>query len=91
VVARTPFQAVVVIGSPPNHVLHAILTIFLCGLWAPVWLLIAATTTQRRVELSVDEFGQISDGGRRGFDWSPFIAVGIFLAVAAVLVLLLAH
>jgi hypothetical protein len=24
-----------------NHVLHAILTIFLCGLWAPVWVAIA--------------------------------------------------
>lgn len=25
----------------PNHVLHLLLTLFSCGLWAPVWLLLA--------------------------------------------------
>jgi hypothetical protein len=39
---------------PTNHVLHLILTLVSCGLWAPVWLLVAiinantdrTTTTQ---------------------------------------------
>jgi hypothetical protein len=60
VVARTPYQAVTVIGSPPNHVLHALLTLFLCGLWAPIWLIVGLTQSQRRVELSVDEFGNLT-------------------------------
>ena len=39
---------------PTNHILHLLLTLVSCGLWAPVWLLVAlinantdrATTTQ---------------------------------------------
>jgi hypothetical protein len=39
---------------PTNHILHLILTLISCGLWAPVWLLVAiinantdrTTTTQ---------------------------------------------
>ena len=34
-----PGQTVVVGGT--NHALHAILTIFTCGLWAPIWVLVA--------------------------------------------------
>lgn len=30
-------------GSGPNHALHLLLTILSCGLWAPVWIFIAAT------------------------------------------------
>ena len=41
--ARPPIypsgQTVVVGGT--NHALHAILTIFTCGLWAPIWVLVA--------------------------------------------------
>jgi len=28
-------------GTTPNHVLHAILTLFMCGLWLPIWILVA--------------------------------------------------
>lgn len=31
---------VMAIQDQPNHILHAILTIFLCGFWLPVWLMI---------------------------------------------------
>ena len=24
-----------------NHALHAVITLFLCGLWAPVWIIVA--------------------------------------------------
>jgi hypothetical protein len=27
----------------PNHLLHALITIFLCGFWLPVWAVIALT------------------------------------------------
>ena len=32
---------VLVRRQPPNHVLHLLLTLFLCFLWFPFWLLIA--------------------------------------------------
>lgn len=37
--APTPSQMVTNPG--PNHLVHALLSLFLCGLWLPVWLLIA--------------------------------------------------
>jgi Protein of unknown function (DUF2510) len=39
-----PAQAVAVAvntGAGPNHALHAVLTLFTCGAWLPVWILIA--------------------------------------------------
>jgi hypothetical protein len=32
---------VLVRRTTPNHVLHLLVTLFLCGLWLPVWALIA--------------------------------------------------
>jgi hypothetical protein len=39
-------------ASPPNHVLHAILTLFTCFLWAVVWIVVSwdYSRDQRRVE-----------------------------------------
>lgn len=31
----------VVTYSGPNHALHAVVSLFTCGLWLPVWLVIA--------------------------------------------------
>jgi hypothetical protein len=39
-----PAQAVAVAvntGAGPNHALHAVLTLVTCGLWLPVWILVA--------------------------------------------------
>jgi hypothetical protein len=33
---------VVVTGKPVNHVLHLLLSLFLCAMWVPVWLIMAA-------------------------------------------------
>lgn len=30
----------------PNHVLHLLISVFLCGLWLPVWMLIAWNQSQ---------------------------------------------
>jgi hypothetical protein len=27
------------VRNPPNHVLHALITFFLCGIWLPIWIL----------------------------------------------------
>lgn len=42
--SRAPVaQPAVVVLPPagPNHLIHLILTLVTCGLWAPVWLLVA--------------------------------------------------
>lgn len=46
-------------GQRANHVLHAILSLFLCGLWLPVWLLVATTSGEKRRTYWVDELGQV--------------------------------
>jgi hypothetical protein len=42
----SPGVATMVSGYRPNHVLHLLLTIFTCGLWAIGWIIIAATATE---------------------------------------------
>lgn len=49
-----PYSAVVVTGRPVNHVLHLLASVFLCGLWIPVWFVIAARGGEKRWVLSVD-------------------------------------
>jgi hypothetical protein len=40
--APPPTVAVAVsVGGGPNHALHAVLTFLSCGLWLPVWILVA--------------------------------------------------
>ncbi|MFF8482241.1 hypothetical protein ACGFZG_14930 [Streptomyces antibioticus] len=58
--SRSPTQAIMTQGDPVNHVLHAILTIFTCLLWGIVWVVIAATSKQQRVSLTVDRTGHVA-------------------------------
>lgn len=67
VLNRSATAASVVMGQPVNHVVHVLLTLFLCGLWAPVWLFIAATNGEKHFTVTVDEYGTvqwISAGGQ---------------------------
>jgi hypothetical protein len=32
----------------PNHVLHLLITVLLCGLWLPVWFLVSLVQKPRR-------------------------------------------
>lgn len=57
--ARTPTSAVVVTGKPINHVLHLLITVLLCGLWLPVWIVMAASGGEKRTTVSVDEAGHV--------------------------------
>lgn len=57
--SQSEFQAVVVEGQPVNHVLHAIITIFSCGIWAIVWIILAITGGEKREMVVVDEFGNV--------------------------------
>lgn len=33
------------VRKSPNHVLHAIMTLLVCGLWIPIWILAALNQT----------------------------------------------
>lgn len=47
-------------GKPVNHVLHGIISIFTCGLWAIVWIILALTQRrEQRVRLSIDQYGNL--------------------------------
>ncbi|MGB7587984.1 MAG: DUF2510 domain-containing protein [Solirubrobacterales bacterium] len=57
--SQSEFQAVLVEGQPVNHVLHAIITIFSCGLWGIAWIILAVTGGEKREMIVVDEFGNV--------------------------------
>ncbi|MBO0864882.1 MAG: DUF2510 domain-containing protein [Mycobacterium sp.] len=45
VINNTP--APVIVTNGPNHALHLILTLLTCGMWLPVWLIVAIVGHQR--------------------------------------------
>lgn len=57
--SHTPYAAVVIYGQKVNHLLHAVISIFTCGLWAFVWALLALTGGERRYSLTVDPYGNV--------------------------------
>jgi len=57
--SQTDYQAVIVKGHRPNHILHLILTIITFGIWAIVWILVTLIGGEKRRVVSVDEWGQI--------------------------------
>lgn len=57
--SQSDFQAVLVLGKPVNHVLHAILTVFTCLLWGIVWLVMGLTGGEKRELVVVDEYGNV--------------------------------
>lgn len=62
---RTPTWAVVMSGHRVNTVAHLLATVFLCGLWLPVWIIAEATGGEYRRTISVDEWGQVHDSQKR--------------------------
>ncbi|KAA1250773.1 DUF2510 domain-containing protein [Mycobacterium simiae] len=36
-----------VVAAGPNHALHLVLTLLTCGMWLPVWLIVAVASPQR--------------------------------------------
>jgi hypothetical protein len=78
---RTANAAVVVTGKPVNHVLHLLLSLFLCTMWVPVWLIMAAVGLERRATIPGGPHGGCSppagvdEGGSDRSD-CPGCAVG---------------
>lgn len=51
--------ATLTVGHPVNHALHFLLMIFTCGAWAVVWIVVGATSGERRVTVWVDDYGRV--------------------------------
>lgn len=60
--SQTDFQAVVVKGKRPSHLLHLILSLVTLGIWIPVWILVAIFGGEKRKVLMVDAWGNVSRG-----------------------------
>jgi hypothetical protein len=61
--SRTPTQVVLFLGggvSAAAHVVCALLTIFSCGLFGIIWLIVAATSPERRAYIAVDSYGNVT-------------------------------
>ena len=51
--------------SGATHVVFALLTIFTCGLFGIIWLIVAATSQKRRADIAADPYGNIIFNGRQ--------------------------
>jgi hypothetical protein len=59
-VSRTDFEAVVAYHQRINHILHLLLTVFTCGAWGVIWLLVIVLHRgEVRQVVGVDEYGHV--------------------------------
>lgn len=63
-------------GGGANHVLHAVLTLLSCGLWLPIWILVAIFSGGSSTAVAVSNAGGaiVTRSGRR-----PLLIVGAVL------------
>jgi hypothetical protein len=65
VIDRNEHSATAVLSRPGqqvNHVLHALITIFTCGLWVIPWLIMGLTKRkEERLRISIDQYGNLSE------------------------------
>ena len=65
--SQTDYQAIVVKGRRPNHLLHFILGIFTLSVWwFFVWLPLALFGGERRRVITVDNYGNVATAKGRG-------------------------
>ena len=57
--SQSDYQAILVKGRRVNHVLHLILSIVTVGGWLLVWFLLLILGGEKRLILSVDDFGNL--------------------------------
>ncbi|SPM41239.1 hypothetical protein MNAB215_3444 [Mycobacterium numidiamassiliense] len=61
--SRTPTQAVLFLGGGVSgwaHAMCALLTVVTCGLFGIIWLVVAATSPERRAYVAVDSYGNVT-------------------------------
>lgn len=54
------YYVTLVRGHRPSHVLHLLLSIITLGLWIVVWILVAMGSGEKRMMVSVDEYGYVT-------------------------------
>jgi len=76
-----PSVAVAVSGGGTNHALHLVLTVLSCGMWLPIWILIAIFDSVGRpsASVAVDGSGGTRVSTRR--PGTPLIVGAVFLAL----------
>jgi DNA uptake protein ComE-like DNA-binding protein len=57
-------QAVMASGGEVNHAAHLLISLFTCGAWLPVWIILGVTGGEKRVVISVDPHGVLLFNGR---------------------------
>ena len=79
--APAPSVAVAVsAGRGTNHALHLILTLLSCGLWLPIWILVAIFDTRGSTAVAVGGAGAGASTGPR-FNRTPLIIGGVILGL----------
>lgn len=83
--------AVLVIGRPVNHVLHAAIGFFTWGVWWIIWFLLVLTGGERRRMMEVDETGRVHvrNFGRRDTSAAITLLSGVLAIVAVVWIVLI--
>lgn len=60
VIYQSDTYAIIDYTQPTNHTAHLLVSIFLCGLWLPFWVIIAIVQgRQVRRSVAVDEWGRV--------------------------------
>lgn len=61
VATQSDYSAVIRYGQQTNHLLHAVLTFFTCGVWALIWGLVALqhSAARQSVMIEVDTYGRV--------------------------------
>jgi hypothetical protein len=71
-----PVAVAVSNGGGVNHALHAVLTFFTCGMWLPIWILMAIFGNSSRSSVAVAGHGvNVTTGANR----KPLIVGGVIL------------
>lgn len=58
--SMTDTTAAFVRGRRPNHLLHAVITLFSCGLWVIPWIIVTASQKEIRRVVMVDPWGRVT-------------------------------
>jgi Protein of unknown function (DUF2510) len=73
-----PAVAVAVSNGGANHALHAVLTFLTCGLWLPVWILVAIFGGGSSSSVAVGPGGVIANAGANK---RPLIVAAVFVGL----------
>lgn len=59
ILSMTQTSAVIVKAAKVNHVLHLLISVLTCFVWALIWILVAISERPKCIRLEVDEFGVV--------------------------------